>query len=116
VEVHQCFGGVYCLHHQGDGLHRRDDGGGKYLWIVYVLLREYTSQYARRLSVFILAAVRTFNLTVADLGTNINDETVEVLLKELDYYSASQEIFWFLWSEEVRYSVDKIMQLNHNLS
>jgi hypothetical protein len=56
--------------------------------------------------------VRTFNLTVADLGTNIN-ETVEVLL---DYYSASQEIFGFLWSEEVRYNVDKIMQFNHNLS
>jgi hypothetical protein len=37
VEVHQCFRGPCCLHHQGD-THHPDDGGSKHLWNIGKLL------------------------------------------------------------------------------
>jgi hypothetical protein len=48
VEVYWRFRGACCLHHQGS------DEGSKYLWSVGKLLPDY---------IFILAAVRTWNLT-----------------------------------------------------
>jgi hypothetical protein len=42
---------------------RPDDGGSKHLWNVGQFLRDDTAQHHRRPVIFILAAVRTWNLT-----------------------------------------------------
>jgi hypothetical protein len=46
VEIDRHFRGAYCLHHKSDEF-----------------LRDYTAQHPRRQSIFILAAVRNWNLT-----------------------------------------------------
>jgi hypothetical protein len=54
VEIDRRFRGAYCLQHQGS----------KHIWNVWNVsqfLRDYTAQHPRRL-IFILAAVRTWNL------------------------------------------------------
>jgi hypothetical protein len=58
VEVDRRLGGAYCLRHQGD-----EDGGSAHLWNVGQLQRDYEALYPSRLLNFILAAVRTWNLT-----------------------------------------------------
>jgi hypothetical protein len=45
VEIHRCFRGAYCLHHQNDRPH---DGGSKHFWNVFQFLRDYTVQHPRR--------------------------------------------------------------------
>jgi hypothetical protein len=48
--------GAYCLHHHPDG------GGSTHLWNVRQINCDYTALHGRRLN-FLLAAVRTWNLT-----------------------------------------------------
>jgi hypothetical protein len=55
VEVYRRFRDICCLHHQGDR-------GGKHLWNVGKL-PDYTAQHPRRHVIFILAALRTWNVT-----------------------------------------------------
>jgi hypothetical protein len=53
VEVDRRFGGVYCLHHQGNG-------GSTHLWDIGVLQRDYRALYIRRLSFLCTALARSY--------------------------------------------------------
>jgi hypothetical protein len=66
VEVYRRFRGAYYLYHQ-----RPHNGGSKHLWNIGKLLPDATSQKA---VIFILAAIRTSNLTrnVGDFGHDAN--------------------------------------------
>jgi hypothetical protein len=55
VEVYRRFRCACCLHHHGD------DGGSKHFWNVGKLLADYTT--IKKRAIFILAAVKTWNLT-----------------------------------------------------
>jgi hypothetical protein len=60
VEVNRRFWCAYRLHHLGDGSPYYGDS--RHLWNLDLILRGYTDQYPRIVN-FILAAVKTSNLT-----------------------------------------------------
>jgi hypothetical protein len=62
--VEQRFRGAYCLHH-----HRPDHGGNTHLWNIGPLQHDNMALHPRRLN-FILAAVRTWNITRISLLTS----------------------------------------------
>jgi hypothetical protein len=60
LEIDRRFRGAYCLRHQGD----YNNEGNRHLWNVGQFLINYTALISQKTAIFILSALKTWNLTM----------------------------------------------------